>query len=861
VNGPRHVRLLVCGNADRGDDGAALEAVAGLLGGLPGSLRAVLEVRRCEALQLEDLLELPDQTVCVIVDTAIGLPPGSVVTIPLAELPARDAAAGPVPRSSHVLPIGQLVAIASVMRGPVEGSFVAVGGRSFGFGRGLGRPVRAALPDVRAAIKSALFDAAGPLIETDPDAQGAERPGGGRAERPIGSVALSLPDGSPVRHAGTMNEPDAAPYPGLPAIVDGSEAIAHVETRISEVACVYPITPSTTMAALFQSAVAGGARNLWGTPLQFIEPESEHSSASAAEGAALAGGRVTNFTAGQGLVLMKEVLYVISGKRLPAVFHVGARALTSQALNIHAGHDDVMAVADTGWGILFARNAQEAADLTAIARRVAESTDTPFMVAQDGFLTTHTLENVRLPEDELLQTFVGDPADRIRDLFDPAEALMTGVVQNQDSYMKGRIGQRAYTDQIPSVLADAMAEWTTLTGRPIGLIEPYRCGGASEILVSMGTMADTAIAVVDHLRSQGRPVGCVAVTSFRPFPNEALAAVLRRARAVGVVERTDDPLAAANPLTREVRSALYDAAAEGVMVPRVLSFSAGLGSRDIAAGDLIAAFDRLALHSEPESRHFVLGIRHPLALERVPIDLRPPGSWSLRGHSIGGFGSVTTNKLVATLSGELFDKFVQAYPRYGSEKKGLPTTYFLTIADAPIRLHAELDQVDFVPLHDVSAFALGDPLAGLVDGGTIFLQSRFVDPDTIWRSIPAAVRAELVARRIRITALDTAALAAAHAPTPDLLIRMQGVAMVGVFLRVSPFAARAGMDRDTLLSAVKDRLARFFGKRGGAVVDANLAVIEAAYDGLIDVSAALDLPADDPLAGPAASPEPEGAAR
>ncbi len=653
-----------------------------------------------------------------------------------------------------------------------------------------------------------------------------------------------------------MTDQLAPRYPGLPSIVDGSEAIAHVETRIAEVACVYPITPSTTMAAIFQAAVAAGATNLWGTPLRFIEPESEHSSASAAEGVALAGGRVTNFTAGQGLILMKEVLYVISGKRLPAVFHVGARALTSQALNIHAGHDDVMAVADTGWGILFARNAQEAADLTAIARRVAEATDTPFMVAQDGFLTTHTLENVQLPEDDLLRTFVGDPAEHIRDLFDPAEALMTGVVQNQDSYMKGRIGQRAYTDRIPAVLAAAMTEWTSLTGRPTGVVDAYRCADASEILVSMGTMADTAIAVVDHLREHGRRVGCVAVTSFRPFPTDELAAVLRRARAVGVVERTDDPLAAANPLTREVRSALYEAAAEGVMVPRVLSFSAGLGSRDIAAGDLVAVFDRLAVHGDLPARHAVLGIHHPLALERVPTDLRPAGSWSLRGHSIGGFGSVTTNKLVATLAGELFGTFVQAYPRYGSEKKGLPTTYYLTIADRPIRLHAELEQVEFVPLHDVSAFALGDPLAGLADGGTIFLQSALSDPEAIWGSIPAAVRAELLARRIRVTALDTAALAAAHAPRPDLLIRMQGVALVGVFLRVSPFAARAGLDRDALMTAVGDRLGRFFGKRGGGVVDANLAVIEAAYDGLIDVSDALGLPC-----GEVPSPEPEGVAR
>ena len=628
-------------------------------------------------------------------------------------------------------------------------------------------------------------------------------------------------------------------FPGLPAIVDGSEAVAHVETRLSEVACVYPITPSTTMAAIYQAAVAEGRTDLWGTPLRFIEPESEHSSASAAEGVALAGGRVTNFTAGQGLVLMKEVLYVIAGKRLPAVFHVGARALTSQALNIHAGHDDVMSVADSGWGILFARNAQEAADLAAIARRVAEAAETPFIVAQDGFLTTHTMENVRLPEDDLLRAYVGDPREHIRDLFDPAEALMTGVVQNQDSYMKGRVGQRAYTDRIPAVLDDAMAEWTALTGRPVAPVSAHRCDDATEILVAMGTIADTAIAVVDHLRTAGRRVGCVALTAFRPFPSSELATILRRARAVGVIERTDEPLAATNPLAREIRSALYEVAADGAAVPQVRTVSAGLGSRDIAPGDLVAVFDWLADPAPRRTGHAVVGIRHPLALPASALDLRPPGAYSLRGHSIGGFGSVTTNKLVATLAGELFDKQVQAYPRYGSEKKGLPTTYYLTIADTPIRLHAELERVDLVPLHDVSAFGLGDPLAGLVDGGCLFMQSPLTDPEAIWSSIPAHARADIVARGIRVTALDTAGLARRHAPRPDLAVRMQGVALVGVFLRVSPFAERAGLDRTSLLAAVRDRLGRFFGKRGGAVVDANLSVIEEAYDSLIDVSAAL----------------------
>jgi pyruvate-ferredoxin/flavodoxin oxidoreductase len=624
------------------------------------------------------------------------------------------------------------------------------------------------------------------------------------------------------------------------AILDGSEAIASVETRISEIACAYPITPSTTMAAIFQAAVAEAQPNLWGTPLRFVELESEHSSASAAEGAALAGARVTNFTAGQGLVLMKEVLFVISGKRLPVVFHIGARALTSQALNIHAGHDDVMAVADTGWGILFARNAQEAADLTAIARRVAESTEIPFFVVQDGFLTTHTMESMRLPEDELLRAFVGDPRARIRRWFDPAAPLMTGVVQNQDSYMKGRIGQRAFYDRLPGQLDAAFAEWAALTGRRYGGVDAYRTEGATEIVVAMGTIADTATAVVDHLRSRGRPVGCVAVTSFRPFPAEALWAALRDARAVAVIERTDEPAAFDNPLIREVKAVLFDHAAEGVMVPRVRSVSAGLGSRDVAPGDLAAVFDWLADHGAPETqRYATLGIRHPSALLAQPLDLRPAGSFSLRGHSIGGFGSVTTNKLVAAMVGGLFGLQVQAYPRYGSEKKGLPTSFYLTVASERIRLHGELDTVDFVSLHDVAAFRQGDPLRGLVDGGTVFVSSSEPSPQVIWSSIPSEARAEMLVRRIRLMALDTAGLARSRAPRPELVVRMQGVALVGVFLRVTPFAATAGIGRDELLAALRPHLVRFFGKRGGRVVNGNLDLVAAAYDGVVDVTAAV----------------------
>jgi pyruvate-ferredoxin/flavodoxin oxidoreductase len=356
----------------------------------------------------------------------------------------------------------------------------------------------------------------------------------------------------------------------------------------------------------------------------------------------------------------------------------------------------------------------------------------------------------------------------------------------------------------------------------------------------MGTMADTATAVVDHLRGEGRPVGCVTVTSYRPFPAEALWAALRNARTIAVVERTDEPAAHDNPLTREVKAALFDHAAEGVMVPRVRSVSAGLGSRDVGSGDLAAVFDWLADHrSPPESRYATLGVRHPLALQAQALDLRPAGSFSLRGHSIGGFGSVTKNKLVASLVGGVFGLEVQAYPRYGSEKKGLPTAYYLSVAGERIREHGELEHIDFVALHDVAAFRQGSPLRGLIDGGTVFVASPASGPEAVWSSIPVEARTEILARDLRLATLDTAALARARAPRPDLVVRMQGVALLGVFLRLTPFAGRAGLGREELMAAVRPQLERFFGKRGGRVVEANLDLVAAAYDGVVDVTAAV----------------------
>jgi len=632
-------------------------------------------------------------------------------------------------------------------------------------------------------------------------------------------------------------------YPGIPTTCDGAEAVVHVETHISQAAGAYPITSSTTMGGGFNAAVMDGKKNLWGDPLMFFEPESEHSAASICEGFAVAGGRVTNFTSGQGLVLMKEVLYTIAGKRLPVVMNIGARALTSQGLNVHAGHDDVMSVADCGWGMIFARNAQEAGDFCLIARRVAEATCVPFFNIQDGFLTTHTVETVRLPEPEFMKEYVGDPKEKLINLMDPANPLMSGVVQNQDSYMKGKIAQRWYYEKVEPALEEAFELFYRKTGRKYGFVEPYRCEDADYILVGMGCYMETAKATVDYLREKkGIAAGALTIFVFRPFPARHIVQALKDCLAFTVFERMDDPLSTTgNHLTREIKAAFCDAML-GVngqdrirRIPRIYHGAAGLGSRDVRPGDIIAAFENMM---DPDGgRHFFcVGIDHPLALKRKEDpDLRPPGAFSMRGHSVGGFGSVTTNKIIATIAGNVFGKDVQAYPKYGSEKKGLPTTYYLTIADTHINIHCELEHVDLLVINDPTAILNPNVLKGVVPGGAIFMQSPYTDPRDVWQRIPEYNRRIIRERKLRVYYCDMVKIAREVASEPDLQMRMQGIVLLGAFLKLTPYAKQANMSDEQVYAGVEKALRKYFGRRGERVIQDNMTCIKRGYNEMQEI--------------------------
>jgi pyruvate-ferredoxin/flavodoxin oxidoreductase len=684
--------------------------------------------------------------------------------------------------------------------------------------------------------------------------------------------------------------PGAPPFPGVLVAMDGSAAVVAIETSASEAAGAYPITPSTQMGEGWAAAVAEGKRNVNDRRLLFFEPEGEHAAAAVTAGMSMSGLRATNFSSGQGIVYMHESLYPAVGKRLTYVLNIAARAITKHALNVHAGHDDYHAVDDTGFFQLFAKDVQEAADLDLIAHRVAELSLNPGIVAQDGFLTSHVIETLRLPERALIKEYLGDSSDTI-DCPTPAQRLvfgerrrripawfdfdypaMLGVVQNQDSYAQGVAAQRPfYFDHIAEITDSAMQEFGALTGRHYARLSGYRTEDADYLLVGQGSVVSNAEPVADWLREhRGIRIGVVNLTMFRPFPADLVAGLLAGRKCVLVLERTDQPLAVDPPLLREIRAAMSKAAENGRArsdfpypgvpcvsaeeIPDFFSGCFGLGSRDLQPGDIVAAVENM-LPGHARTRQFYLGIDFVREHTRLPklqiwqeslldaypklrqlamrsvgnIDLLPEGSTALRIHSVGGWGAITMGKNLALTAFELFGMHIKANPKYGSEKKGQPTTFYAVLAHEPVRLNCELKHVDVVLSPDPNVFRHSDPLAGLAEGGTFVIQSDLA-PEAFWESLPAAARRTILQRRIRLHVLDAFAIAREEASDAELRYRMQGAAFMGAFFATSPLMAREEVTADSLFNGIRKQLGKKFGARGERVVADNLRVIRRGFD-------------------------------
>jgi pyruvate-ferredoxin/flavodoxin oxidoreductase len=594
------------------------------------------------------------------------------------------------------------------------------------------------------------------------------------------------------------------------------------------------------------------------------------------------GRRTVNFTSGQGLVYAMEQYFHAPGKLSTMVLEVGARALTKHALNVHCGHDDFYAALDVGWTMLMAKDAQQAADQAIILRKTNELSLNPGMNIQDGMLTTHSERMYYAPEAELLREFLGAPDDQIdcptpaqREIFGPRRRrvpkmmdlqnpILLGPVQNQEHHMNGVVARRNnFNEYILGFLGQCYAEFGQLTGRHYGFVTEHKTADADTVFVSLGCAAENIEAACDYLREQrNAKVGSIHINVIRPFPEAAVINALRGKKNVIILERTDEGLAGDNPLARDIRVALSKAQEAGnfggplpkitpAETPRLFRGAYGIGSRDFRPEHTLGAYEfatggaarqdgRTAATGES---FFVLGVNHPYAvISKDTPSLLPEGAIAVRFHSIGGWGMITTGKNLGSIIGDfgsfiseqqptyasdgtLEDKlFVMANPKYGSEKKGAPTNYYLTVAPSQIKVNCELNHVDVVLCCDPKAFTHTNPLEGLKKGGSLVWESS-ESPEIAWQRIPAKYRQFVQDHKIRVFILPGFNIARKATNQTELQLRMQGNSFLGAFFRVSPFLKTFGITEEQFHKVVRKQYEKKFARFGDAVVASNMTVM------------------------------------
>jgi pyruvate-ferredoxin/flavodoxin oxidoreductase len=698
-------------------------------------------------------------------------------------------------------------------------------------------------------------------------------------------------DGAVAKNGSSTAETSANPrstnapkYPGVPVTCNGNQLVAqYVETRITEGGVFYPITPSTEGGEIYQGSFAQGELNVWGQQKIAVECEGEHAAQGGATAFAVAGRRTVNFTSGQGIVYAMEQYYHAPGKFSTMVLEVGARALTKHALNVHCGHDDFYAALDTGWTMLMARDAQQAADQAIILRKVNELALNPGMNIQDGMLTTHSERTYLAPEAALLREYLGAvddlipcPTDAQRELFGPnrrrvpemmdlKNPILLGPVQNQEHHMNGVVARRNnFNEPILGFLEQAYKEFGDLTGRKYSLLTEYRTADAETVFVSLGCAAENIEAAVDYLREQRlASVGSIHINVIRPFPEAAIINALRGKKNVIMLERTDEGLAGDNPMGRDIRTALskaleskrYGGNLPGITpdeMPRIFRGAYGIGSRDFRPEHSLGAYEfAIGQTRRKDGRgaadgetYFVVGVDHPYAvISKDRPSLLPQNAIAVRFHSIGGWGMITTGKNLGMIIGDLgqvlWEKdpvmdesgrpvpklHVMANPKYGSEKKGAPTNYYLTVAPERIRVNCELNHVDVVLCCDPKAFTHTNPLEGLNKGGCLVWESSD-SPETAWQRVPSQYRQWIRENNIRIYILPGFEIARKATDRADLQLRMQGNSFLGAFFRVSPFLKISNISEELFLETVKAQYVKKFGRFGDAVVSSNMKVME-----------------------------------
>ncbi|MEA4900236.1 pyruvate:ferredoxin (flavodoxin) oxidoreductase [Desulfitobacterium sp.] len=611
--------------------------------------------------------------------------------------------------------------------------------------------------------------------------------------------------------------------------MDGNEAAAHASYAFSEVATIFPITPSSTMAEFVDEWAAHGKKNIFGQPVKVVEMQSEAGAAGAVHGSLQAGALTTTYTASQGLLLMIPNMYKIAGELLPGVFHVSARALATHALSIFGDHQDVMSVRPTGFAELSSHNVQEALDLAFIAHLCAIKGRVPFLHFFDGFRTSHEIQKIELTDyEDVAKLLDRDALQAFRDrALNPEHPVLRGSAQNPDIYFQEREASNKFYEAIPDIVEHYMQEYKKITGREYHPFQYYGAEDAERVIIAMGSVCDTIEETIDYLMSKGEKVGVIKVHLYRPFSTKYLFKVMpKTVKKIAVLDRTKEPGSTGEPLYLDIKDAFYTSE----LHPVIVGGRYGLGSKDTTPSQVLAVYKNLSADQPKNS--FTMGIvddvtNLSLAEDEI-IDTAPEGTIACKFWGLGSDGTVGANKQAIKIIGDHTDMFAQAYFQYDSKKSGGTTISHVRFGKKQIKSPYYVIGANYIACHNQAYVPLYDLVKGLKKNGTFVLNTQW-KPEELEEKLPASLKQYLAKNSINFYTIDAVSIA-----------REIGLgSRINMIMQAAFFKLANVIPVDQAIAYLKESVVKSYGKKGQEVVDMNNAAIDRGVGSLVKI----DIPA------------------
>ncbi len=607
--------------------------------------------------------------------------------------------------------------------------------------------------------------------------------------------------------------------------MDGNTAAAHISYAFTDVAAIFPITPSSPMAELADEWAAHGLKNIFGQTVKVVEMQSEGGAAGAVHGSLQAGALTTTYTASQGLLLMVPNMYKIAGELLPAVFHVSARALAGHALSIFGDHSDVMATRQTGFALLASSSVQEAMDLGGVAHLATLKTRVPFVHFFDGFRTSHEVQKIETIDYADLAKLVDmDSVNEFRKrALNPEHPVTRGTAQNPDIFFQAREASNKFYDEVPAVVADYMKEIEKITGREYKPFNYYGAPDAENIIIAMGSVTETAEEVIDYLTAKGEKVGIIIVHLYRPFSSKYFFDVLpKTVKKIAVLDRCKEPGSIGEPLYLDVKSLFYEKEEQ----PLIVGGRYGLGSKDTTPAQIFAVFNNLK--TDAPKTDFTIGIVDDVTFKSLEtpaiVNTSAPGTVRCKFWGLGSDGTVGANKNAIKIIGDHTNMYAQGYFSYDSKKSGGVTVSHLRFGKSPIRSTYLIDEADFVSLSQQSYVSKYDVLTGLKKGGK-FLLNTIWTPEELEANLPAKYKKYMAEKEIEFYTINATQIAQELG-----LGNRTNMIMQSAFFKLADV-----IPVDEAVGYMNGAIVKSYGKKGEAIVNMNKAAVEKGITGLVKI--------------------------